>query len=438
MDNGAVSSSGDAAADQASENQVLEDYAIAIEDDRIIGLAPRQQLLDEYPAASHTHLQNHILAPGLINAHGHTAMSLLRGLADDYPLMEWLEQHIWPAEENCVSYEFVNDGAIHGIAEMLLAGTTTFTDMYFFPDATAAAAEKLGMRAQINFPILEMPSAWGQNAEEYFEKGLAVSDEYRHSPLINTAFGPHAPYTVSDESFSRIAMLAEEIDCNIHVHLHETAQEVSASIEQHGMQPIERLNQLGVLSSRTQTVHMTQLDDTAIQLLLDSGASVVHCPTSNLKLASGYCPAAKLLDLGVRVGLGTDGAASNNTLSLFDTLRCAALMAKQQTGRADQLNAAQAFRMATLGGAEVLGIDDQTGSITVGKQADIIAIDTRSPAMQPVYSPLSQLVYTEAASAVSHVWIAGKAKVANRQLVDMDLETIIAKAQWWRNKIIAS
>lgn len=420
------------------DNHVLEDHAIAIEDDRIIGLAPQQQLLDQYPAASHTHLQDHILAPGLINAHGHTAMSLLRGLADDYPLMEWLEQHIWPAEDNCVSYEFVNDGAIHGIAEMLLAGTTTFTDMYFFPDATAAAAEKLGMRAQINFPILEMPSAWGQNAEEYFEKGLAVSDEYRHSPLINTAFGPHAPYTVSDESFSRIAMLAEEIDCNIHVHLHETAQEVSASIEQHGMQPIERLNQLGVLSSRTQTVHMTQLDDTAIQVLLDSGASVVHCPTSNLKLASGYCPTAKLLDLGVRVGLGTDGAASNNTLSLFDTLRCAALMAKQQTGSADQLNAVQAFRMATLGGAEVLGIDDQTGSITVGKQADIIAIDTRSPAMQPVYSPLSQLVYTEAASAVSHVWIAGKTKVANRQLVDIDLDALIAKAQWWRNKIIAS
>lgn len=420
------------------DNHVLEDHAIAIEDDRIIGLAPQQQLLDQYPAASHTHLQDHILAPGLINAHGHTAMSLLRGLADDYPLMEWLEQHIWPAEDNCVSYEFVNDGAIHGIAEMLLAGTTTFTDMYFFPDATAAAAEKLGMRAQINFPILEMPSAWGQNAEEYFEKGLAVSDEYRHSPLINTAFGPHAPYTVSDESFSRIAMLAEEIDCNIHVHLHETAQEVSASIEQHGMQPIERLNQLGVLSSRTQTVHMTQLDDTAIQVLLDSGASVVHCPTSNLKLASGYCPTAKLLDLGVRVGLGTDGAASNNTLSLFDTLRCAALMAKQQTGSADQLNAVQAFRMATLGGAEVLGIDDQTGSIKVGKQADIIAIDTRSPAMQPVYSPLSQLVYTEAASAVSHVWIAGKTKVANRQLVDIDLDALIAKAQWWRNKIIAS
>ena len=420
------------------DNHVLEDHAIAIEDDRIIGLAPQQQLLDQYPAASHTHLQDHILAPGLINAHGHTAMSLLRGLADDYPLMEWLEQHIWPAEDNCVSYEFVNDGAIHGIAEMLLAGTTTFTDMYFFPDATAAAAEKLGMRAQINFPILEMPSAWGQNAEEYYEKGLAVSDEYRHSPLINTAFGPHAPYTVSDESFSRIAMLAEEIDCNIHVHLHETAQEVSASIEQHGMQPIERLNQLGVLSSRTQTVHMTQLDDTAIQVLLDSGASVVHCPTSNLKLASGYCPTAKLLDLGVRVGLGTDGAASNNTLSLFDTLRCAALMTKQQTGSADQLNAVQAFRMATLGGAEVLGIDDQTGSIKVGKQADIIAIDTRSPAMQPVYSPLSQLVYTEAASAVSHVWIAGKTKVANRQLVDIDLDALIAKAQWWRNKIIAS
>ncbi|MDG1937859.1 MAG: TRZ/ATZ family hydrolase [Pseudomonadales bacterium] len=413
----------------------LNDHAIAVQDGTIIALAPREQILADYPDAAHTELNNHILMPGLINAHNHTAMTLLRGMADDYPLMEWLEQHIWPAENRCISYDFVRDGTELGIAEMLLSGTTCFSDMYFFPDATAAVAEKLGMRAQINFPIFEMASAWAQNAEEYFDKGLALSDEYRYSPLINTAFGPHAPYTVSDSSFERIVMLAEEIDCNIHVHLHETAFEVASSIEQYGMSPIARLNQLGALSPRTQAVHMTQLNTEDTKILLDTGASVIHCPTSNVKLASGYCPAADLLDQGVRVGLGTDGAASNNTLNLFETLRSAALLAKHQAADATALNASQTLRMATLGGAEVLGIDDITGSITIGKQADMIAIDTHSPAMQPVHSAISQLVYTEAASAVSHVWIAGKIKVSNRQLVDIDLEALLAKSQWWGNTI---
>lgn len=413
----------------------LNDHAIAVQDGTIIALAPREQILADYPNATHTELNNHILMPGLINAHNHTAMTLLRGIADDYPLMEWLEQHIWPAENRCISYDFVRDGTELGIAEMLLSGTTCFSDMYFFPDATAAVAEKLGIRAQINFPIFETASAWAQNAEEYFDKGLALSDEYRYSPLINTAFGPHAPYTVSDSSFERIVMLAEEIDCNIHVHLHETPFEVASSIEQYGMSPIARLNQLGALSPRTQAVHMTQLNTEDKKNLLDTGASVIHCPTSNLKLASGYCPAAELLNQGVRVGLGTDGAASNNTLNLFETLRSAALLAKHQTADATTLNASQALRMATLGGAEVLGIDDITGSITIGKQADMIAINTHSPAMQPVHSAISQLVYTEAASAVSHVWIAGKIKVSNRQLVDIDLEALLAKSQWWRNTL---
>ncbi len=421
----------------ANPTPVLIDHAVALQGDSIIAVAPTEQILADYPDARHTRLDSHIIMPGLINAHGHTAMTLLRGMADDHPLMEWLEQHIWPAEAQQVSYEFVHDGATLGIAEMLLSGTTCFSDMYFFPDATAAAAEKLGMRAQINFPILEAPSAWAQSAEEYFDKGLTVSDEYRHSPLVTTAFGPHAPYTVSDNSFERIAILAEEIDCNIHIHLHETAFEVSSATEQYGVQPIERLNRLGVLSPRTQAVHMTQIDQQAQNLLLQTGASVIHCPNSNLKLASGYCPAAQLQALGVRVGLGTDGAASNNTLNLFDTLRCAALLAKHETKDAAALNASQALRMATVEGARAIGIDDRVGSIEAGKQADIIAIDVNNPAMQPMYSPVSQLVYTEAGAAVTHVWIAGAAKVVDRQLVDIDTQAIIAKAQWWQEQVFA-
>lgn len=418
--------------------EVLTDSAVAIAGDQIIAVGPKQHLVDEYPEAIHTALENHILAPGLINAHGHTAMTLLRGMADDYPLMDWLEAHIWPAEAQYVDYDFVHDGAQLGIAEMLQSGTTCFGDMYFFPNATAAAAEKMGMRAQINFPILEVPSAWAQNAEEYFDKGLAVSDEYRNSPLVTTAFGPHAPYTVSDSSFERIAMLAEEIDCNIHCHVHETAIEVANSVDQYGITPLARLHQLGVLSHRSQAVHMTQVDEQSQELLLASGASVIHCPTSNLKLASGYCPAAQLQNAGLRVGLGTDGAASNNSLSLFETLRSAALLAKHQSNDAATLSAGQALHMATLGGAQALGMEEQIGSIEVGKQADIIAIDTHCAAMQPVYSPVSQLVYTEASAAVSHVWVAGQARVVDGALVDTDMNAIIARSQQWRDRITGS
>ncbi len=419
----------------SGSNDVLSDHAIAIEDDIIIAIAPREQLLADYPNAKHTALAEHILAPGLINAHGHAAMTLMRGMADDYPLMEWLEQHIWPAEADLVSYEFVADGVELAIAEMLLSGTTCFTDMYFFPDATAQVTEKLGMRAQINFPILEAPSPWAENAGQYFEKGFALSDDFRHSPLVKIGFGPHAPYTVSDSSFERVAMLAEEMDLNIHVHLHETPSEIAASIEQYGVTPIERLNQLGVLSYRTQAVHMTQISDSVKDILVNTGTSVIHCPTSNLKLASGYCPVTELLSLGVPVGLGTDGAASNNTLNMFEAVRSAALQAKHISADASALPASQALYMATLGSAKALGIDNNVGSLRVGKQADIIAIDTRCPALQPLHSPISQLVYTDPASAVSHVWIAGKAKVVDRQLIDIDQQALLARCRQWRNRM---
>lgn len=411
------------------------DAGVAIKNAQIIAIGSRADLLTQYPLATHQHLDQHILTPGLINCHGHAAMSLLRGMADDYPLMHWLQDHIWPVEAAVVDYTFCYDGVELAIAEMLMSGTTCFSDMYFFPDATAMAAEKWGIRAQINFPILEVPSAWASSAEEYFDKGLALADEYRHSPLIETAFGPHAPYTVSDDSFSRIAILAEEIDCNIHIHLHETNKEISDSLEQYGCSPLQRLKNLGLLSPRLQAVHMTQVSEEDSVLLLEASASVIHCPTSNLKLASGYCPATQLSQQGVRVGLGTDSAASNNTLSLFDTLRCAALLAKHQRQDASSLPAYQAFRMATLGGAEALGLADQIGSLEIGKQADLIAIDTRQPAMQPMHSPLSQLVYAQASSAVSHVWINGQQKVREGQLVDLDMTALLANASAWQQRI---
>ena len=422
-------------AGQASTQCAMAGQAVAFAQGRITAVDSPAALRERYPDAALQRLEGHILAPGLINAHGHAAMSLLRGYADDQPLQTWLQAHIWPAEAEFVDENFVADGVALAIADMLLSGTTCFADMYFFPDVTARIAEQMGMRSMLNFPVLEMPSAWAQSTGEYFDKGLALADEYRDSELISTAFGPHAPYTVSDESFARIAMLAEEIDCGIHVHLHETATEVADSIAQHGCSPLQRLDRLGVLSPRTQAVHMTQVDDNDLALLQRSGTHVIHCPTSNLKLASGGAPLMRLLEAGINVGLGTDSAASNNTLSLFDTLRCAALLAKHCTGDAAALAAGQALYLATLGGAHALGLQQHIGSIEVGKQADLIAIDTRCPALQPVHDATSSLVYSDVASAVQKVWISGQLRVDNRQLVDQDLNAIMLKASHWRDKL---
>ena len=420
---------------QTAPSAALADHGVAVQEGRIIAVGSRNDLLKQFPFATEQHLDQHILAPGLINCHGHAAMTLLRGMADDFPLMTRLENHIWPIEAEMVDYAFVFDGTELAIAEMLLSGTTCFSDMYFFPDATAMAAEKWGIRAQINFPILDIPSAWADSAAEYFDKGLALADEYRHSRYVQSAFGPHAPYTVSEDSLSRIAILAEETDSNIHIHLHETASEISNSKQQYGCTPLQRLHRLGLVSPRLQAVHMTQIDSDDQALLRETGAAVIHCPSSNLKLASGYCPVTALAADGVRIGLGTDGAASNNTLNLFETLRSAALLAKHHTGDASALPAYQAMRMATLGGAEVLGLDSEIGSIEVGKRADIIAIDSRHPGLQPLHSPLSQLVYTEAASCVKQVWIDGQQRVYDGQLLGSDINAVFAKATEWHQRI---
>jgi len=415
--------------------ETLDEHAIAISNGRIVALGPRQQVLANHPEATHTALEQHILMPGLINAHGHSAMTLLRGIADDQPLIQWLQETIWPLESAFVDSEFVHHGSELAMAEMLLSGSTCFADMYLFPEVTAALAARVGMRAQIGLPIIESASAWAGSGDEYFAKGAALAAQYRDHPLITTALAPHAPYTVGDRNFSRIADTAESLDCPIHIHLHESATEVAESIAQHGVAPIERLARLGVLSPRTQAVHMTQLEPQHIAMLADSGASAIHCPAANLKLASGYCPAEQLLDAGIAVGLGSDSAASNNSLNIFDAARLAALLAKHQSGRATALPAAQALHMATLGGARALGLEQKIGSLQVGKQADFIAIDSRSPALQPLHAVASQLVYTDAASAVSHVWINGSAVVAERQLLTIDRENLLAESRRWQQRI---
>lgn len=414
---------------------VLEHHSIAINNGQIIDLLPQADARLRYDARHGIELAQHVLCPGLINAHGHAAMSLFRGMADDTALHTWLEQYIWPAEAQWVSEEFVRDGSRLAIAEMLRSGTTTFSDMYFFPNVVAKAASDAGIRAQIAFPVFNFPTIWGSDPDDYIRKGLAVRDDFKHSELVDVVFGPHAPYTVSDEALRKVAMLAAELDVSIHIHVHETQQEVDDEVQQRGLRPIARLNELGILGPRTQLVHMTALNDEDIELVKLSGAAVVHCPQSNLKLASGFCPVKQLSDHKITIALGTDGAASNNSLDMFAEMRTAALLAKAVSGDAAALGDWQALEAATLGGARALAIDSKTGSLEVGKQADIIAVDFSQIEQQPVYHPISQLVYTGCGQQVSHSWINGQLVLEDRNPCQLDLSEIAAKAQQWRDKI---
>ncbi len=417
------------------ENRVLENCALIVHDGEIINIVPERQVDELFEAAEHIQLEQHVLLPGLINCHTHAAMSLLRGYADDKSLKTWLEEHIWPAEARWVSEEFVYDGTLLAIAEMLLSGTTCFSDMYFFPELAARAAEETGIRAQITFPIFEFASAWGSGPEDYIHKGLALRDAYRSHNRISIAFGPHAPYTVSDETFTKIATFAEELEMPIQTHLHETQHEVASALTESGVRPIKRLANLGLLSPLTQCVHMTQIDDTDIEELLRCGANVIHCPSSNMKLASGTCPTSTLIDVGINVALGSDGAASNNALSILNEMHLASLVAKLTSADAAAIDAHQAIRMATINGARALGINDRVGSLEKGKSADICAIDLGGLRHQPIYNPASQIVFTECSSSVTHVWINGRHVVKNRQLSGLSSHSLLEKVNTWRERI---
>jgi 5-methylthioadenosine/S-adenosylhomocysteine deaminase len=418
-----------------AEQPFYEDYSVVVKDGKIAALLPTVDVASEWQSQHVFDLSEHALMPGMINAHSHSPMTLFRGLADDLPLMDWLTNHIWPAEQKWVSEEFVAVGSLLAIAEMIKTGTTCFSDMYFFPEITAQVATKHHIRTQINFPILDFPSAWAENADEYIRKGLHLHKQYQQSELITTGFGPHAPYTVSDEPLKKILMLSEQMSAPVQIHLHETAFEVEEAVRQTGERPIKRLERLGLLSPTLQTVHMTQLNDDDIELLTRTGAQVIHCPESNLKLASGFCPVDKLQQAGINVALGTDGAASNNDLDMFGEMKTAALLAKGVSQNASALNAQQALTMATLNGARALGIDDVTGSLAVAKWADMIAIKLDSLEQLPVFNPVSHIVYSGSSQHVTHSWIAGKIHMNNRMLTLIDQALLSDKVKHWANKI---
>ncbi len=417
------------------DNTVLDYHSLVIRDNHIEDILPSAQAREKYTASREYDLGQHALIPGLINCHTHAAMSLFRGLADDLPLMQWLNDHIWPAESRWVNEEFVHDGSRLAIAEMISSGTTCFNDMYFFPDQTADAAIDAGIRACIGMILIDFPTAWAADPQEYIDKGEAVHDKYRHAPLIRTAFAPHAPYTVSDEPLRRIGVLAEELDVQIHVHVHETADEIASSLENYGQRPIERLRDLGLLSQRLLAVHMSRLEDTDIELAATYGVNVVHCPQSNLKLASGFCPVGKLLAAGINTAIGTDGAASNNDLDLLGEMHTTALLAKGVANDCTVVPAATALRMATLHAARALAMEDQIGSLETGKQADVVAVNLDALHSQPVYDPVSQLVYAASREQVSHVWVAGKLLLEKGELITLSSDSILERARYWADRI---
>ncbi|MDA9642474.1 TRZ/ATZ family hydrolase [Nitrosomonadales bacterium] len=417
------------------EDQLLSDYAVVIADDKIIDLVPQSKVFDEYEADNTYQLTDHILTPGLINTHTHAAMSLFKGFADDLSLQDWLNNHIWPAEKEFVNSSFVKDGSILALSEMIKSGVTTFNDMYFFPEATAEAVKELGVRSNIGLVVLDFPTNYATDPEDYLVKGFEFRDKWRNEELITTSIAPHAPYSVSNEAFTLINTYSEELNINIHTHLHETQWEIDQSIDKYGITPVQRLNNLGIIGPSLMAAHCVYLNDQDMDILAKNKVSIAHNPSSNMKLGSGIADVAKMLKQNLTVSLGTDSSASNNRLDIMGEMRLAALLIKGTTKSPELIPAKEAIKMATINGAKTLGLDSTIGSIEKNKKADLVAIDLSTIENQPLYNPISTLVYSSSRTDVSYVWIDGKIKLKDKKLVNIDEERIIQMAKKWQRKL---
>lgn len=416
-------------------NQTLEDHALIIQNGLIKKILPSKLVTKEYQAHSVQHFDSHAILPGFFNSHTHLPMNYFRGLADDLALMNWLNNYIWPAERKWLSEEFVRDASLFAMAEMIRGGTTCFNDMYFFLQAMGEAVEIAGVRGCIGITVIDFPTAWAQNPDEYISKGMEFFQEYKNHPRVTVTMAPHAPYTVADETLLKIKKMAEDNHLKINMHVHETADEINQSLEKYKIRPLRRLQNLGLVSPNLIAIHMTQIDDQDLQILEAERPQIVHCSESNMKLASGVCPVAKFRQLELNVALGTDGAASNNDLDMIGEMRTAAFLAKLTTKDPMMLPAAEMITLATLNGAKALGIDHLTGSLTPGKAADFIAIQLDEVETLPLYHPTSQIVYAAGRHQVTDVWVDGKQLMKNRKLTTLDEKELIEKAKFWRKKI---
>ncbi len=415
----------------------LANHSLLVRDGRIAALLPTAEA-DAWSAGEHQRLPQHVLIPGLVNLHTHAAMNLLRGYADDLPLMTWLTRHIWPAEARHVTADFVRDGTRLACLEMLRGGITCFNDMYFYPDAAVEAAVECGLRIAAGLIVLDATTPFAADPDDYLAKGVAVRDAWRDHALVQFCLAPHAPYSVGDRALEKVVTYAAQLDLPVHMHIHETVDEIRHSLDHHGLRPLARLQALGVLGPGLTAVHAVHLSDEEIVTLAAHGCHVAHCPASNLKLASGFAPVARLLSAGINVGIGSDGAASNNRLDLFAEMRLAAILAKGVAGDPALLPAQQALEMATLAGARALGLEEHIGSLEIGKQADVVAVDLASAATQPCYDPISQLVYSAGREQVEHVWVRGQAVLAGGRSLLLDEADTLVRAHAWRERIAAA
>lgn len=417
---------------------VLDDHAVAIRGGRIVAVLPTAEARARFDATAILERRSHVLLPGLVNAHTHAAMVLLRGRAENLPLGRWLRSTVWPLERRWVDPEYVRDGTTLAIAEMLRAGITCFADMHLWPEVVAQAAAAAHMRASVGLVVAESATRWASTADEYIDRGMHLRDEYKGDPLITTHFAPHAPYSASDATLTRVRRLADELDLPVAMHLHETAYEIEQSVEAHGRRPLARLAALGLASPQLVAIHMTQASPEDVDTLAESGASVVHCPESNLKLGAGVCPVARLLGRGVRVALGTDGAASNNDLDLLAEARIAGLLSSGVAATPGDLVATDLLRMATLEGARTLGLGDVTGSLEPGKWADLCCIDLRAARSWPVHDPITAVIYAASAQQVTDTWVAGRQLVAEGHLRYIDESAALERAEAWRERLDAT
>lgn len=420
------------------DERVLDDYSVAIRSGRVVAVLPAAEARSRFDAAEILERPHHVLMPGLVNAHTHAAMVLLRGRAENLLLGPWLRSAVWPLEKRWVEPEYVRDGTEVAIAEMLRGGVTCFSDDHLWPEVVAQASAELHMRASVGLVVTEAATSWATTADEYIDRGMHLRDEYKGDPLISTHFAPHAPYSVTDATLTRVRRLADELDLPVSMHLHESAWEVEESVRKTGRRPLARLAELGLASPQLVAVHMTQLDDRDLDILAEAGASVVHCPESNLKLGNGVAPLPRLLGRGVRVALGTDGAASNNDLDLLGEARTAGLLASGVSATPGTVVATDLLRMATLDGARVLGLGDTTGSIVPGKWADLCCIDLKEPRSWPVSDVPAALVYSASSRQVTDTWVAGRRVLADGALVYLDETAALERAEAWRDRLDAT
>jgi 5-methylthioadenosine/S-adenosylhomocysteine deaminase len=413
---------------------VLTDHAVVVRNGLIVELCKVSLARSRYLAKNEIVLPGEVLMPGLVNTHCHAAMTLLRGYADDMPLMSWLQERIWPAEAALASAAFVHDGSLLACLEMLRGGTTCFNDMYFFPEQTAAAVQATGMRAALGLVIIDFPTAYASTPDEYFAKGLALLEQYRGDDRLTFCLAPHAPYTVCDDSLRKVAALSDRLNLPIHIHLNETLGEIEAHRAQHQLTPLERLDRLGLVNAKflgVHAVHMTQAD---LALITQRNAHLAHCPTSNLKLASGIASLQGWTQYGINFGLGTDGAASNNRLDMWQEMRHASLLAKGISGDATLMDCHRTLRAATIDGARALGLDHRIGSLCAGKAADLVSVSLRDIDLQPLFDPASHLIYSASREDVTQVWVSGQQIIRNRKSSYQDEAALLQRVAIWQEK----